>query len=44
MPSNVGGCMPYDPEISLEGEDPEKFACVYRRYAQDWALQHNLNV
>lgn len=30
MPSNVGGCIPYDPEISLQGEDLERFSHIYK--------------
>lgn len=30
MPSNVGGCIPYDPEISLQGEDLERFSHVHK--------------
>lgn len=44
IPSKVGGCIPYDPEIPLQGEDLEKLAHVHRRFARDWALLHSLNV
>lgn len=44
MPSKVGGCVPYDSEIPLQGEDLEKLAHVHRRFARDWALLHSLNV
>lgn len=30
MPGNVGGCIPCDPEISLQGEDLEKFSHIHK--------------
>lgn len=35
MPSKVGGCIPYDPEIPLQGEDLEKRAHAHVRFARD---------
>lgn len=44
MPSNIGGCKTHDPEISLQGEDLERFSHVHRSYTQEWVLQRSLNV